>query len=710
MGAIFGQTGRYSEALAANQKVVALSPYDAGAHYNLGITLKSLGKLSESESSFKLATTLKPEFVEAHNNLGITLKELGRLEEAEATCKRAIVLNADLTEAHYNLGVILTELGRLDDAEISFRRAIALEPDNVNAHTNLGVTLLELGKLSEAQKSCEQVIALKPDLAVAHNNLGNVFAKLDRLDDAMGSYRQAILLDPNFAAAYSNLGLILEDQGELEKAHAEYNKAITLQPKYPEAFNNSGNILQKLGRLEEAQAAYSKALMLNPTYAASHNNLGYTLQKMGSFEEAEASYREAITLKPDYLEAHSNLLFLSASMKFKAARYYDGLQNFSDMLEKQQVQAFTRWASDERHNCLRVGFVSGDFKAHPVGFFLEGVLKQLQKSSSIELYAYPTNTLSDEVTNRIRSLFHSWVPISAKNDREAAQLIHNDGIHILIDLSGHTAKNRLPVFGWKPAPIQITWLGYFGSTGLKEMDYILGDRFVTPKTEANHFTEKIWQLPESYLCFTPPDQSLTVSPLPAFSNGHITFGCFNSLSKMTNEVISVRSDILNAVPNSKLFLKDKQLDYRRGRDRVFSQFKANGISKDRLMLEGESSRQEYLKCYSRVDIALSPFPYGGGTTSVEGLWMRVPVIAKRGNYFLSHLGESIAHNAGLANWVASDNDDYILKAIEFSSNLEALKNLRLGLREKLRESPLYDVERFSSHLEQALFEMRGLIE
>ena len=396
-------------------------------------------------------------------------------------------------------------------------------------------------------------------------------------------------------------------------------------------------------------------------------------------------------------------------MRFEPDRYFDDLQNFANMVEKQQLSAFTHWASNGKQKSLRVGFVSGDFKAHPVGFFLEGVLKQLRKSSSIELYAYPTTTISDDVTNRIKTLFHSWAPISGKNDKDAARLIHNDGVQILIDLSGHTAKNRLSLFGWRPAPIQITWLGYFASTGLKEMDYILGDPFVTPETEAHHFTEKIWQLPESYLCFTPPEQSLPVGPLPALSNGYITFGCFNSLSKMTNEVIAVRSDILNAVPNSKLFLKDKQLGYLRGRDRVLSQFALHGITKDRLLLEGESNRQEYLECYHRVDVALSPFPYGGGTTSVEGLWMGVPVVTKKGSYFLSHLGESLAHNTKLSDWIAFDNDQYTMKAIEFSSDLEALGNLRSGLRENLRRSPLYDVERFSGHLEQALWKMRGLI-
>ena len=324
------------------------------------------------------------------------------------------------------------------------------------------------------------------------------------------------------------------------------------------------------------------------------------------------------------------------------------------------------------------------------------------KSSSIELFAYPTVNEMDAVTSRLKPLFDTWCPLVGINDMEAAKKIHGDGIHILIDLSGHTAKNRLPVFAWKPAPIQVTWLGYFASTGLPEMDYILGDPYVTPHTEAEHFIETIWQLPESYLCFTPPSEDAKIAPLPASINGFITFGCFNRLARMTDEVVAVRAAILHAVPDSKLFLKDKQLDHEAGRNRVLSRFAALDIGADRLILEGRSPRTEYLACYNRVDIALSPFPYGGGATSVEGLWMGVPVITKKGNHFLSHLGESIAHNSGLSDWIAMDEGDYISKAAGFASDLESLSALRRGMREQILNMPLFDAARFAGRFEEAL--------
>lgn len=242
------------------------------------------------------------------------------------------------------------------------------------------------------------------------------------------------------------------------------------------------------------------------------------------------------------------------------------------------------------------------------------------------------------------------------------------------------------------------------------MDYILGDPHVTPREEADHFSEKIWQLPETYLCFTPPNLDLEVAPLPACSNGFVTFGCFNNLSRMTDEIVSVRASILHPVPDSKLFLKDKQLEHEYGRRRVLSRFAAVDIAADRLILEGRSPRDEYLDRYGRVDIALSPFPYAGGMTSVEGLWMGVPVITKKGNLFLSHLGESIAHNSGLPDWIASADEEYVAKAVAYASNLEALSEVRKGMRERILANPLFDMPRFALHFEQAIRAMRTKIE
>jgi protein O-GlcNAc transferase len=276
---------------------------------------------------------------------------------------------------------------------------------------------------------------------------------------------------------------------------------------------------------------------------------------------------------------------------------------------------------------------------------------------------------------------------------------------VLLDLSGHTAKNRLPMFAWKPAPVQVSWLGYFASTGVAEMDYVIGDAHIAPARDECHFSESICRLPDSYLCFTPPNVAVEPGPLPALGNTQVTFGCFNKLTKMNNAVVALWARVLLAVPHSRLFLKTTQLKDAAICEVTRQEFAAHGIATDRLILEGSSPRAELLAAYQRVDIALDPFPYPGGTTSVEALWMGVPVLTKRGDRFLSHMGESILHNAGLADWIADDDDDYVAKAVAHTADLSRLAALRAGLRQQVLASPLFEAKQFARNFEAAMWGM-----
>ncbi len=602
------------------------------------------------------------------------------------------------------LGAILKQTGRISESLVASQKSLQLAPQDAEAHNNLGITLKELGRLDEAEASYRKSIALKPDLAEAHSNLGTTLKELGRLDEAEASYRKSIALKPDLAEAHGNLGNTLKELGRLEEAEASYMQAKALKPDYAEAHYNLGVTLLKLGRLEEAEISYKHAIVLKPHFAEAHSNLGIAFRELGKLEEAEASYKQAMALKPDLAEAHSNLLFLYSGFNYNTALYLKEAHDYGRRITEAVTSQFSNWLCEEEHQALRVGFVSGDLSNHPVGYFLEGLLSELS-GSKLALFAYPTKLIEDELTLRIKPHFAAWRPLVGVGDEAAANLIHSDGIHILIDLSGHTAGNRLPIFAWKPAPLQISWLGYFASTGVTEIDYILGDPYVTPIEEAGHFTEKIWRLPESYLCFTQPNVDVDVAPLPALTTGSVTFGCFNKIERMNDNVIAVWARILKAIPDARLFLKDKKFNNDSMRDAVYRRFEFVGIERGRLILEGSSPRSEYLASYHLVDIALSPFPYGGGTTSAEGLWMGVPVIAKRGNHFLSHLGESIAHNTGLSEWIASDEDDYVAKAIEYSSNLDELAKLRSSLREQVLYSPLFDRKRFANHFETALRSM-----
>lgn len=704
LGNILKDSGKLTEAEASYKKAIASQPDLAEVHSNLGNTFNEMGRLEAAEKCYRRAIMLKPELAEAHSNLASNLRDSGRLEEAEASYKKAINLNPELVEAHYNLGNTLLKLGRLQEAEAAYIDAIALRPGYADVLSNMGSLLNDQGRLKEAEACLVRAISLKPDLAEAHSNLGNTLKELNRLSDAELAYSKAITINPQLAEAHSNLGTVLEELDRLEEAEASYRQALFLRPDYPEAHFNLGNLFRGDGKLNNAEFAYRKAIALAPKYAEAHNNLGTTLSELGRVQESEASYINALSVRPDYTQVYSNLLMLIGSMQFQPDLYKQYAEKFSNVVRESVGLRYTSWQTSNATKHLRVGFVSGDLRSHPVGYFIEALLKALQ-SSHLELYAYPTVDKSDCVTQRLQYLFDAWRPLEHLSDEEAARKIHDDGIQILIDLSGHTAANRLPVFAWKPAPIQVTWLGYFASTGLQDMDYIIGDPFVTPTNEEEDFLEKVYQLPESYLCFTPPNSDLKVSALPALSNGFVTFGCFNKLARVTDEVVSVFARILLAVPQSKIFLKDHQLAHEDNRSRISFKFAAYGISANRLVFEGRENRDQYLACYNRVDIALSPFPYGGGTTTVEGLWMGVPCVTRVGSYFLSHIGESVAHNSGLSDWVAIDNDDYVAKAVSFSSDLESLAALRSGLREQIVASPLLNATKFAEHFTRALLSM-----
>jgi predicted O-linked N-acetylglucosamine transferase (SPINDLY family) len=551
------------------------------------------------------------------------------------------------------------------------------------------------------QKAAE----LLPDDAEAHNNYGNALRDCGRLDEAVVSYRRALEIQPDYAEIHNNLGNAQRDLGRIDDAVASYRRTLEIIPDYAEAHNNLGNVQRDLGRFYDAWKSYHRALEIRPDYAEVHNNFGNIQRDLGRFDDAVKSYRRALEIKPDLAEAHSSLLFLhNYQADQSAAMLLDESLRFGDLVAR-QAQPHTDWSNiPESARCLRVGLVSGDFGEHPVGYFVEGVLAELASSavSRLELIAYATRVHGDAVTDRIKASCHEWHSAVALTDKALAEQIRDNGINILVDLSGHTAGNRLPMFAWKPAPVLVSWLGYFATTGVAAMDYLIADRWTVPEAEEAHFTEKIWRLPDTYLCFTPPAIDLQVAPPPALANGHITFGCFNNLTKMNDAVVALWARVLQAVPGSRLFLKTKQLGDAKVQQSVLSRFAACGIDARRLILERAAPRAELLATYHRVDIALDPFPYPGGTTSVEGLWMGVPMITKRGDRFLSHVGETIAHNAGLADWVASDEDDYVARAVAHASDIARLSSLRAGLRQQVLSSPLFDTARFARNFEEAM--------
>ncbi len=637
--------------------------------------------------------------------LGAALKQMGRSADALAPMQKAAALAPDDADAHINLGIALHDLGRLNEAEASLRRALQIRPDYDQARYNLGNTLHALDRLDEAEASYRRTLRINPDFADAHSNLGNVLNQLGRLNEAEACYRRALQINPHNIGVHNNLCATLMDLGRPGEAEANLRLVLRIKPDLAEAHNNLGAALMDLGRLGEAEASYRQALQIDPDYAEAHFNLGIVLKETGRLTEAEASYRQALRINPDFTMAHSNLLFL-----LNYASGSDPSYNFAEACEYGRkisngiASRFETWSCAKNPERLRIGLVSGDLSNHPVGYFLESLLVQLDQNA-VELIAYPSTRNFDALSARIKPHFSAWKSLCGLSDEAAARLIHNDSVHVLIDLSGHSRSNRLPVFAWKPAPVQVSWLGYFATTGVAEMDYLVADPWTLPESEEVYFTEKIWRLPQTRLCFTPPDIEMAVSRLPALTNGHVTFGCFNNLTKMNDDVVALWSSVLAAVPGSRLFLKAKQLKEVAVRQRTIERYVAHGIEADRLILEGPESREKYLAAYHRVDIALDPFPFPGGTTSVEGLWMGVPVLSLDGKRFLSRQSIGILMNAGLPDWIAADNDDYVARAASHAGDLERLARLRMGLRQQVLASPLFDAPSFARNLEEALWGM-----
>jgi len=706
--------------------------------YNLlGIVQHTRGQLEEAVSFFEKAIELQPDYGDSYSNIAHSLGELGRLEEALGHCNKAIELKPELAGAYNNRGFILRKLGRSRDAVLSYDRAIELAPGFVDAYSNRGNSLVDLGDLEEALRNYEKAIELKPDFPIFYLAIGEIQRDLGLTDLALNSFEKAIVLDPKTKMAsfqkarilrsrkkfveakavlekamewgtdyllYNEFGITMSEMQRYYEADENYLKAIELKPDFALAYINRADVLTKLGKLDEATECCLLGLQLDPQLSGGYYNLGVIKRDLGDLEEALRNYEKAIELKPDFPIAYSNLLFTISQIRIRSdEENIKRAREFGEVVGR-TARTFTSFNCPKEADRLRVGFVSGDLRNHPVGYWTEGFLAEID-NSKIELIAYPTLPNEDELTRRLRSFFSKWQPVYGQDDEAVAKMIHDDHIHVLFDMSGHTQYNRLPVFAWKPAPVQVSWLGYFATTGLNEMDYILGDPYVTPKSEEGHFVENIWPMPESYVCFTPPDVDIEVNELPAISSESITFGCFNNLIKINDEVVSVWSRILKALPGSRMFLKTKTLNSEEECRKIKERFLNHGVESGRLILEGESPRSGLLAAYQRVDIALDPFPYPGGTTSAESVWMGVPVVTLRGKNFLSHVGESIITNAGLPDWVAIDEEDYVRKAIDFASDLDALSSLRSGLRAKLLTSPLYDTKRFARYFETAVRDM-----
>ncbi len=696
------KNGELVGALKLYCEVLDINPDNFDALHMSAVIARNMKSYAKAEKCFKMAIDKKKDFAPLYLNYGLLLIDLKRFDEAVIVLEKAVMLKTDYVEAYYNLALVRHNLRQLDGALEALSKVFALKPNYAEAFFRAGIILHEMDRIDEALVSYDTAILINSDYSEAYFNRGVALRRLRRLVESLLSYDSAIKIKPDYADAYYSRGNVLKDLRRYDESLASYESAIFIKSDHAQAYFMRGVLLQELKRFSEAVISFKRSLEIKPDYAEAYNFLGYTLIELKNIDEGLESYQRAIKVKPDYFVAHSNLLFsLSYVEKIPLSSRLKEARNFGANASRAARFKYQSWTTDHSMSPLRIGFVSGDFWSHPVGYFLKNVVASFDHSK-LDCYAYTNNSYEDAITVALKKNFSSYKSLVGMSDFDAAKCIHADGVQVLVDLSGHTALNRLPVFAYKPAPIQISWLGYWATTGVQEMDYILGDPNVTPMDEEQDFSERIKRLPECYFCFSPPEHDIDVADLPALRNGYVTFGCFNNFSKVNDGVISLWARILSSIPQSRLYFKASQLDNPRIVQNAIDLFAACGISANRLAFEGKTDRIDYLQSYHKVDITLDPFPYPGGATSVESLWMGVPVLTKKGNWFIAHNGETIARNSGQSEWIAHDDADYLQKAIDFSSDLHTLATLRAGLRRQILGSTLFDAERFARNFEQAI--------
>ena len=600
----------------------------------------------------------------------LTLHRAGRTAEAEAGYRAVLAADPDHANANNNLAVILRARDDWNEAIDCYRRAIARNATDPFVHSNHGCLLLDLGRAAEAEESLRTAIRLKPDYAEAHFNLANILRSRGDREAAKAAYGEALRLKPDMAAALCNLGDLHKGAVELTRAVECFVAALKADPKSAEAWNNLGETLKEMGRIEEAIGVFQKGLEAHPTHALMHSNLLLALH-----------YTPAVP--PETI--------------FKAHAVW--AQRHADPL----LPAGKRHANPrDPERRLRVGYVSPDFCAHSVAFFAEPLIREHDRVA-FEVFCYHAATRSDMVTKRLKGMADGWRSLVGMEDAQAAALIEQDGIDILVDLTGHTANNRLTLFARKPAPVQATWLGYPDTTGMRAIDWRLSDAVAEPPGEADRLSaERIVRLPHGFHSYRPPVDVAPPAEPPFRANGHVTFGSFNNTSKVTGEVVRVWSEILKRVPNSRLIVKSAQMGDEETRRRYLNTFVQFGIDAGRIeLLSRIDAADGHLRAYDRIDVGLDPFPYNGTTTTCEALWMGVPVVTVTGANHVARVGASLLTHCGLTELVASDEAGYIAAAVALAGDPERMTTLRRTMRDRLNAAPLTDYEGFARSVEAA---------
>jgi protein O-GlcNAc transferase len=667
------------------------------------IDLHQQGRLDEAEANYRIVLKVEPSNPVALHQIGLVELQRGRLSEADKYVSRALQIDSGFATGYLTLGAIRREMDEVESSLEALNQAVSRMPQNPKAFASRAFTLIKLRRHRDAINDLECAIQLGADSADCRQGLGVSFQALGELDAALPHYQRALTLNPNLIKVWAYQGLIHYQRQRWAESLACFQRVLQLDPNDDSALGNCAELHEKLGHHDESLALYQQLVERQPTHALAHYNIGHELHRRNEFDLALVAYDRALALDPQLTDARGNRIFILQTTGKPVEIVKAEAIEYGRLASDRAQPKFTNWRVSSEGVPLRVGLVSADLRNHSVGTLLVSVLPEL-RAHGIELCAYQVGGREDAVTEVMRRSFSIWRKLVG-TDFEDAHTIHGDGVHILIDLSGYTRGSRLPLFAYKPAPIQVTWLGYWGTTGLPEMDYLLGDPYSTPISDDGQYTEQVWRLPRTRWCFSEPIGAPSVGALPFDRNRFVTFGLFNHYRKFTPQLLDLWCDVLRQVPESRVLVKNNAFADSRFLLEARGAFLSRGVELDRITLEGPGSREEFWARLNDVDFCLDTFPAAGGLTTLDCLWMGAPVLACRGHDMLSRQGELILSNIGLKDWLAVDPADYVKLAIKKSEDIDSLRLLRYQLRSRLRESVMMNAPHFSLDLAHAFRQM-----
>ena len=697
------EQGELQAAEQAYRKVMARSPDHGRAVHLLGILLGNQGRTGEATEHLARAGGLAGGGAAALVDLGNLHRRGGQVDAALEVYRGATVADPKHVEAHRRLAHALADLERYEEAARALEQVLQREPESVADHQLMANLLGRLGRAQSALTHFEAMARLQPPSADGMHALGLARLTAGQPEAAADAFLEVIRRRPSDYAAHNNLGLALHYQRRAAEAIPHFQRALELSPGFTGAYVNLGGALRDGHRLGKARSAFESALARSPDDADALNNLGSVLTDLGEIEPALDCFRRALEQRGDFLHAQSNhLLTLQYSTDIDPGVLYEAHRRWG--------QAFAAPTTTRHSNPpdpgrpLSIGYLSGDLSTHPGGLFLAPVL-EAHDTGRYPVTCYSTVVAPDAVTARIESSSQRWRNVVGLSDAQLHDLIVDDGIDILIDLAGHSASGRLAVFARKPAPVQATWIGYLHSIGLDAMDYLIADAVAVPEEATQPFTEQVLRLPGGYLCYGQPQDTPEVAPAPAREGDCVTFGSFNNLAKLNDAVIDLWARVLAECEGSRLVLKNQAFSDAGVCGGTLARFERRAIDASRIELEPHSPRSEYFAAFARIDIALDPFPFSGGTVSCDACWMGVPVVTLPGDRMASRTTASILSGLDLEDLIATDATDFVRIACGLAADRDRLEALRREMRERFARSTLGDADAFCRRLESGLREV-----